>query len=53
MKAGELIEILKLVPPDTEVFVWHDDRYSIYADDPIDASWLEEHKFVDINLGRT
>ena len=51
MKPSELIKRLQELPPDTEVFVWCDDRYPIDDDHPLDDTWLQEHKFIDINLG--
>lgn len=49
MKAHDLIEHLKTLPPDVDVMVWHDgERYEIVIETPVDY-WDEENKIADIN----
>lgn len=51
MTASELIEHLQALPPDTKINVWHDDRYPINEEAPIDWYFVDEYGFADINLG--
>jgi hypothetical protein len=49
MTVGELIEELNKFPPKTYVFVWIDgERKDVFE---IDDSFLEKHRFIDINIG--
>ena len=46
MRAKDLIERLKELPPDTTVFVWVDgERYPLYEA----VDYWDEHSFVDLN----
>ena len=49
MTVGELIEELNKFPPKTWVFVWVDGERKDVLE--IDDSFLEKHRFIEINLG--
>lgn len=51
MRAHDLIEHLKTLPPDVDVMIWYDgERYEISNSIPVDY-WNEEKKIADINIG--
>lgn len=50
MRAHDLIEHLKTLPPDVDVMIWHDgERYEIFEAAPVDY-WDDENKIADINI---
>lgn len=48
MKVKDLIEQLKDIPPDTDVYIWNDgERLEAQM---VDDSFVEDHSFIDINI---
>ena len=51
MKVKELIEKLKDLPPETQVYLWLDgERHEI---EDIDDSFVDGYEFVELNAGET
>lgn len=49
--AAQLIERLSSVPPNTVVYFYCDGtRYEADFTDPVDTSFVDDQKFVDVNL---
>lgn len=47
MKVSELIDQLKDLPPDTDVYIWNDgERLEVSM---VDDGFVDKHDFVDIN----